>query len=180
MGGVKPVDYLQAWSRIWPREYREQIQLVVEGGGGGGGGGVGFGELNPGRTDCKSSVLISDLSATLTTRWFTLTICFQVRSLVDISIVDWASFVPIHLFGKIFASRNFSFTVDFFPNRHLGTNIWVQLQQNYKLRWQNLREALQGKVSQLILTLISARVEFWYFLLTNYRSMRRDKKFSHR
>ena len=41
---------------------------MVEGGGGGGGGGVGFGELNPGRTDCKSSVLISDLSATLTTR----------------------------------------------------------------------------------------------------------------
>ena len=30
MGGGKPVDYLQAWSRIWPQEYREQIQLVVQ------------------------------------------------------------------------------------------------------------------------------------------------------
>ena len=27
--GGKPASYLQAWSRIWTRDYREQIQLAV-------------------------------------------------------------------------------------------------------------------------------------------------------
>ena len=31
MGGLggKPAGYLQAWSRIWTRDYREQIQQAV-------------------------------------------------------------------------------------------------------------------------------------------------------
>ena len=29
---VEPVGYLQAWSRIWIRDYREQIQLAVKAG----------------------------------------------------------------------------------------------------------------------------------------------------
>ena len=29
MAGGKPAGYLQAWSRIWTRDNREQIQLVV-------------------------------------------------------------------------------------------------------------------------------------------------------
>ena len=28
----KPAGYLQAWPRIWTRDYREQIQLVVRAG----------------------------------------------------------------------------------------------------------------------------------------------------
>ena len=30
--GGKPAGYLQAWSRIWTRDYREQIQLAVRAG----------------------------------------------------------------------------------------------------------------------------------------------------
>ena len=30
--GGKPVGYLQAWSRIWTWDYREQIQLAVRAG----------------------------------------------------------------------------------------------------------------------------------------------------
>ena len=30
--GGKPVGYLQAWSRIWTWEYRQQIQLAVRAG----------------------------------------------------------------------------------------------------------------------------------------------------
>ena len=29
LAGGKPAGYLQAWPRIWTRDYREQIQLVV-------------------------------------------------------------------------------------------------------------------------------------------------------
>ena len=29
MAGSKPAGYLQAWSRIWTRDNREQIQLAV-------------------------------------------------------------------------------------------------------------------------------------------------------
>ena len=167
MGGGKPVDYLHAWSRIWSREYREQIQLVV----GGDGWGVmvggrregGWGELNPGPTNCKSSALISDLSATLKTRWFTLTTCFQIRSLVDVSTVDWASFVPIHFsICEHFSIEKFPFYLWIFFQIDTSVLISGCNFSKIKLSWQNLREALQGKVSHLILTPIVARVEFWH------------------
>ena len=29
LAGGKPADYLQTWSRIWTRHFREQIQLTV-------------------------------------------------------------------------------------------------------------------------------------------------------
>ena len=32
MAGSKPVGYLQAWPRIWTRDYREQVQQVVRAG----------------------------------------------------------------------------------------------------------------------------------------------------
>ena len=32
MVGGKPAGYLQAWSRIWTRDNREQIQLAVKAG----------------------------------------------------------------------------------------------------------------------------------------------------
>ena len=32
MAGGKPAGYLQAWSRIWTRDNREQIQLAVKAG----------------------------------------------------------------------------------------------------------------------------------------------------
>ena len=30
MVGSEPVSYLQVWPKIWPRHYREQIQLVIK------------------------------------------------------------------------------------------------------------------------------------------------------
>ena len=32
MAEGKPAGYLQAWPRIWTRDYREQIQVVVRAG----------------------------------------------------------------------------------------------------------------------------------------------------